>query len=87
MGDEHPHGFVKLETPGKIWLLVLAPPSRMENCGDEGRYLHEAAEESDLHESHDPTVSFALTAAPSDGGLNPRSVVATFDDGDSWQYA
>src|SRR5262249_1749884 len=44
-GYEHPHGFVKLET-GKIWRVVLAPPSRMENRGDEGRYLHEAAEES-----------------------------------------
>ena len=43
-GYEHPHGFVKLETPGKIWLVVLAPSSRMENRGDEGRYLHEAAE-------------------------------------------
>jgi hypothetical protein len=30
---------VKLETPGKIWLVVLAPPSRMENRGDEGRYV------------------------------------------------
>ena len=25
-GYEHPHGFVKLETPGKIWLVVLARP-------------------------------------------------------------
>jgi len=40
---------VKLETPGKIWLVVLAPTSRMENRGDEGRHLHEAAEESNLH--------------------------------------
>ena len=32
-GYEHPHGFVKLETPGKIWLVVLAPPTRMENRG------------------------------------------------------
>jgi len=32
-GYEHPHGFVKLETPGKTWLVVLAPPSRMENRG------------------------------------------------------
>jgi Family of unknown function (DUF6152) len=30
---EHPHGFVKLETPGKIWMVVLAPPSRMEFRG------------------------------------------------------
>jgi hypothetical protein len=30
-GYEHPHGFVKLETPDKTWLVVLAPPSRMEN--------------------------------------------------------
>jgi hypothetical protein len=43
-GYEHPHGFVKLETPGKIWLAVVAPPSRMENRGDEGRHLHEAEE-------------------------------------------
>ena len=32
-GYEHPHGFVRLETPGKTWLVVLAPPSRMENRG------------------------------------------------------
>ena len=33
VGYEHPHGFVKLETPGKTWLCVLAPPSRMDNRG------------------------------------------------------
>jgi hypothetical protein len=32
-GYEHPHGFIRLETPGKTWLVVLAPPSRMENRG------------------------------------------------------
>lgn len=32
-GYEHPHGHVRLETPGKIWLVILAPPSRMENRG------------------------------------------------------
>ncbi len=32
-GYEHPHGFVKLATPGKTWLAVLAPPSRMDNRG------------------------------------------------------
>ena len=32
-GYEHPHGFVKLETPGKNWMVVLAPPSRMEFRG------------------------------------------------------
>jgi len=32
-GYEHPHGFVRLEVPGKTWLCVLAPPSRMENRG------------------------------------------------------
>jgi hypothetical protein len=32
-GYEHPHGFVKLETPGKTWMVVLAPPSRMEYRG------------------------------------------------------
>jgi hypothetical protein len=32
-GYEHPHGHVRLETPGKTWLVVLAPPSRMENRG------------------------------------------------------
>src|SRR3990172_4300023 len=32
-GYEHPHGFVKLEVPGKNWLVVLAPPSRMERRG------------------------------------------------------
>ncbi|HYC37470.1 MAG TPA: DUF6152 family protein [Usitatibacter sp.] len=32
-GYEHPHGHVRLETPGKTWLVILAPPSRMENRG------------------------------------------------------
>jgi hypothetical protein len=32
-GYEHPHGFIQLETPGKKWLCVLAPPSRMEARG------------------------------------------------------
>ncbi|HVF64360.1 MAG TPA: DUF6152 family protein [Casimicrobiaceae bacterium] len=33
MGYEHPHGYVKLITPQKTWLAVLAPPSRMDNRG------------------------------------------------------
>jgi len=32
-GYEHPHGHVRLETAGKTWLVVLAPPSRMEARG------------------------------------------------------
>ena len=32
-GYEHPHGYVRLEAPGKTWLVVLAPPSRMDNRG------------------------------------------------------
>jgi hypothetical protein len=30
-GYEHPHGYVKLAVADKVWLVVLAPPSRMEN--------------------------------------------------------
>jgi hypothetical protein len=35
-GYEHPHGHIRLETPGtpaKTWQAVLAPPSRMEARG------------------------------------------------------
>jgi len=32
-GYEHPHGHVRLETPGKTWMVVLAPPSRMKTRG------------------------------------------------------
>jgi len=32
-GYEHPHGYVHLEAAGKLWTVVLAPPSRMENRG------------------------------------------------------
>lgn len=32
-GYENPHGFVRLKTADKTWLVVLAPPSRMENRG------------------------------------------------------
>ena len=30
---ENPHGFVRLKAAGKTWLVVLAPPSRLENRG------------------------------------------------------
>jgi hypothetical protein len=29
-GYEHPHGFVRINGPDKTWLVILAPPSRME---------------------------------------------------------
>jgi hypothetical protein len=32
-GYEHPHGHIRLEAPGKTWIVTLAPPSRMENRG------------------------------------------------------
>lgn len=32
-GYSHPHGYVQLKTADKTWLVVLAPPSRMENRG------------------------------------------------------
>lgn len=32
-GYEHPHGYVRLKAGDKTWLVVLAPPSRMENRG------------------------------------------------------
>jgi hypothetical protein len=32
-GYEHPHGHIRLKTPTKVWVAVLAPPSRMENRG------------------------------------------------------
>ena len=32
-GYEHPHGHVRLETPDKAWMVVLAPPSRMQARG------------------------------------------------------
>ena len=32
-GYVHPHGHIHLEAPGKTWLVILAPPSRMENRG------------------------------------------------------
>ena len=42
-GYEHPHGFVRLETPGKTWLCVLAPPSRMDARGLEKGALRPGA--------------------------------------------
>jgi uncharacterized protein DUF6152 len=32
-GYENPHAYVDLETSDKVWHVVLAPPSRMENRG------------------------------------------------------
>ena len=42
-GYEHPHGHVRLETPGKSWNVVLAPPSRMERRGLEKAALKPGA--------------------------------------------
>jgi Family of unknown function (DUF6152) len=32
-GYEHPHGHVRLDAAGRVWLVVLAPPTRMESRG------------------------------------------------------
>ena len=32
-GYEHPHGHVRLESEGKTWTVILAPPSRMQSRG------------------------------------------------------
>jgi hypothetical protein len=32
-GYEHPHGHIRLQVPGKVWHVVLAPPTRMLNRG------------------------------------------------------
>jgi Family of unknown function (DUF6152) len=32
-GYEHPHAYMRLEAGNKLWLVVLAPPSRMERRG------------------------------------------------------
>jgi hypothetical protein len=32
-GYSHPHGLLRLKTADKTWIIVLAPPSRMENRG------------------------------------------------------
>ena len=32
-GYVHPHGFIRLKTEDKTWLVVLAPPTRMQNRG------------------------------------------------------
>ena len=32
-GYAQPHGYVRLKTADKTWMVVLAPPSRMENRG------------------------------------------------------
>jgi hypothetical protein len=42
-GYEHPHGHLRLETPGKTWNVVLAPPSRMERRGLEKEMLKPGA--------------------------------------------
>jgi hypothetical protein len=43
-GYEHPHGYLRLETPGKTWRVVLAPPSRMERRGLARETLAEGAQ-------------------------------------------
>ena len=42
-GYEHPHGHARLETPGKTWSVILAPPSRMERRGLEKGMLKPGA--------------------------------------------
>ena len=43
-GYEHPHGHIRLQAPGKTWLVVLAPPSRMENRGLPAAMLKKSAQ-------------------------------------------
>lgn len=38
-GYVHPHGFVRLKTDGKVWTVVLAPPTRLQNRGLEKEML------------------------------------------------
>ena len=45
-GYEHPHGFIRLAVPGKTWLVVLAPPSRMQNRGLQREILKPGAKVS-----------------------------------------
>jgi len=33
VGYEHPHGHVELQADGKLWQVILAPPSRMQRRG------------------------------------------------------
>ena len=33
VGYDFPHGTLRLEVPGKTWVVVLAPPSRMRSRG------------------------------------------------------
>ena len=33
LGYEHPHSYLRLAVGDKVWLVVLAPPSRMERRG------------------------------------------------------
>ena len=42
-GYEHPHGHVRMQTPGKTWNVILAPPSRMERRGLEKGMLSPGA--------------------------------------------
>ena len=42
-GYEHPHGHVRLQSEGKTWQVVLAPPSRMERRGLEKAALKPGA--------------------------------------------
>ena len=42
-GYEHPHGHARMETPGKTWNVILAPPSRMERRGLEKGQLKPGA--------------------------------------------
>jgi hypothetical protein len=30
---ENPHGALQFDADGKTWLVILAPPSRMQNAG------------------------------------------------------
>jgi hypothetical protein len=36
---QNPHGTLKLDAPGKMWLVILAPPSRMELRGLPARMM------------------------------------------------
>ena len=43
-GYEHPHGHIRLAARDKTWLVILAPPTRMNNRGLPGSALKSGAQ-------------------------------------------
>lgn len=73
-GYVHPHSYVKLAAGGKVWMVLLAPPTRMERRGVACAVLAVGTIASVLGYSHRRDDIAYRSRRPKFCGVSPRSL-------------